>query len=214
VDEPPPALFHFSEQAGIARFEPRAPLERPEVEPMVWAIDEWHAPMYYLPRDCPRACFWAGPATSDQDRERWMAGSEARMVIAVELAWLERIRQVALYRYRMPPDGFVLHDHDGGHWVSRQPVMPLSVEPVGDLLAALARASVELRITPSLIGLWQRVVRSTLCFSGTRLRNARGWDPSLFDSARDPGTVPNGRGLARRCTISVAVECQIQARLV
>jgi hypothetical protein len=39
---------------------------------------------------------------------------------------------------------------------------------------------VELRITPSLIGLWQRVVKSTLCYSGTRLRNARGWDPALF----------------------------------
>ena len=58
--------------------------------------------------------------------------------------------------------------------------MPLAVEPVGDLLAALATSGIELRITPSLIPLWQRVVRSTLSFSGTRLRNARGWDPALF----------------------------------
>ncbi|MDQ6905547.1 MAG: hypothetical protein M3176_01840, partial [Chloroflexota bacterium] len=34
--------------------------------------------------------------------------------------------------------------------VSRELVVPLSVEPVGDLLAALTDAGVELRITPSL----------------------------------------------------------------
>jgi hypothetical protein len=27
-----------------------------------------------------------------------------------------------------------------------------------------------------LIGLWERVIRSTLAFSGTRLRNAQGWE--------------------------------------
>ena len=176
----PPVLYHFSEEAGIARFEPRAPLERPTVEPMVWAIDDWHAPMYFVPRDCPRACFWAGPATSDQDRERWLGGVDARMVIAIEAAWLDRVRTSALHRYLMPPATFVLHDSDGGHWVSRDPVVPLSVEPVGDLLAALATSGVELRIPPALIPLWQRVVRSTLHYSGTRLRNARDWDPSLF----------------------------------
>ena len=178
--EPPPALYHFSEEGGIARFEPRAPLERPHIEPMVWAIDEWHAPMYFVPRDCPRACFWAGPATSPDDRERFLAGTDARMVVAIESSWLAPLRAAVLHRYRMPPATFVLQDRDGGHWVSRQPVVPLAVEPVGDLLAALAAAGVELRITPSLIALWQRVVRSTLCFSGTRLRNARGWDPTLF----------------------------------
>lgn len=177
---PPGALFHFSEEASIARFEPRAPLERPHVEPMVWAIDEWHAPMYFVPRDCPRACFWAGAATTPADRERWLGGVEARMVIAIEAAWLDRLRTTALYRYRLPTDTFVLQDRDGGHWVSREPVVPLAVEPVGDLLAALGASGVELRITPSLIPLWQRVVRSTLSFSGTRLRNARGWDPALF----------------------------------
>ena len=175
-----PALYHFSEEADIARFEPRAPLERPAIAPRVWAIDDWHAPMYFVPRDCPRACFWPGPATSADDRERWFGGVDARMVIAIEASWLARLRTTALHRYTMPSATFVLDDPDGGHWVSRQPVVPLAVDPVGDLLAALAGAGVELRLTPSLISLWQRVVRSTLHFSGTRLRNARGWDPSLF----------------------------------
>ncbi len=145
-----------------------------------YRVIDWHAPMYYVPRDCPRACFWCGPDTADDDR-RWMGDAGARMVIAIESAWLERVRTTVLYRYTMPPETFVPADEDGGHWVSRATVVPLAIEPMTDLLASLAAAGVELRIMPSLIALWQRVVASTLCFSGTRLRNARGWDPALFE---------------------------------
>jgi hypothetical protein len=173
-------LFHFSEDPDIAEFVPRAPLARPDVEPMVWAIDEWHAVMYFLPRDCPRACFWPGERTSEADRERFFGGVQGRMVIAIESAWLDRIRSATVHGYVMPPDTFTLHDEEGGHWVSRERVVPLGRETLRDLLAAIAAEGVELRITPSLIGLWQRVVKSTLCYSGTRLRNARGWDPALF----------------------------------
>jgi len=166
-------LYHFSEEPDIAIFEPRAPTARPEIEPLVWAIDEWHAPMYYVPRECPRACFWPGADTTPADRERWFGGVDARMVIAVESDWLERIRATALYRYTMPPDGFVPNDDTAGHHVSRAAVAPLAVEPVGDLLAALVASGVELRMTPALLDMWQRVIGSTLSFSGTRLRNAR-----------------------------------------
>ena len=166
-------LYHFSEEPDIAVFEPRAPLARPEIEPLVWAIDEWHAPMYYVPRECPRACFWPGAHTTPADRERWFAGGGARMVIAVESSWLERIRTTALYRYTMPPESFAPNDDTAGHYVSRAAVAPLAVEPVGDLLAALAASGAELRITPALLDMWQRVIASTLCFSGTRLSNAR-----------------------------------------
>jgi hypothetical protein len=165
-------LYHFSEEPDIAVFEPRVGRLR---EPYVWAIDEWHAPMYYFPRDCPRACFWPGPETTAEDRERWFGGIEAKMVIAVESAWLERIRATQLYRYILPEHGFELRDPIAGHWVSDTAVAPLSVEPVGDLLAALIEADVELRITPALTDIWSRVIASTLEFSGTRLRNAQGW---------------------------------------
>ena len=174
-------LYHFSEEPDIRVFEPRSPLARPEVEPMVWAIDDWHEAMYFFPRDCPRACFWPGPQTSDEDIERWFGGVDARMVIAVEPRWLEGIRATALYRYTMPEAGFEQLDESAGHWVTRRPVVPLSVEPVGDLLQALVEAGVELRLTPSLVELWRRVVSSTLCFSGTRLRNAEGWDQLAVD---------------------------------
>ena len=176
-------LYHFSEDGGIASFQPHVPAHRDGIDAYVWAIDEEHAPMYFVPRDCPRACFWPGDATTDEDRERWFGGIEARMVIAVESGWLERIKATTLYRYEMPPDTFRSLDANAGHWVSEQRVEPLSVEPVGDLLAALAASGVELRVTPTLMQLWQRVIDSTLAYSGTRLRNAQG--KAGFDAARE-----------------------------
>jgi hypothetical protein len=169
-------LYHFSEEEHIRVFEPHIAVTSVEVEPFVWAIDEWHSPMYYFPRQCPRACFWLGPQTTNEDRERWFGGIEARMIIAVESEWLDRIRTTRLYRYTFPEETFSLHDATAGHWVSRQKIKPLSVAPVGDLLEALICSKVELRVTPSLMELWQRVTASTLEFSGTRLRNAVGWE--------------------------------------
>lgn len=175
-------LFHFSEEPDIRRFEPRPPLARPDVPPMVWAIDEWHAPMYYFPRDCPRACFWPDATTSDADRERWFTGVQARMVIAIESAWLSRMREAVLYRYEMPAVPFVQNDETAGHYVARRAVDPLSVESVGDLMEALVAEGIELRVTPRLGPLWRAVVGSTLAFSGTRLRNAAGY-PEEFPPA-------------------------------
>jgi hypothetical protein len=169
------ALYHFSEDPAIRSFAPHRARTSIVDEPLVWAIDAWHAPMYLFPRDCPRACFWPGPETTAEDAERWFSHVRARMVIAVETAWLERIRTTALYRYTLPETPFDLHDATAGHWVAREPVTPLVVEPVGDLLAAHAAAEVELRVTPLLIPLWERVIRTTLAFSGTRLRNAQGY---------------------------------------
>jgi hypothetical protein len=168
-------LYHFSEDSAIRLFEPHVAPTSVESEPFVWAIDEWHAPMYYLPRDCPRACFWPGPQTTAEDRERWFGGIDARMVIAVETEWLPAIRSTRLYRYTMPEATFRSNDDTAGHWVSQEAVAPLAVEPVGDLLSALLAAGVELRITPRLVEMWKLVIESSLEFSGTRLRNARGF---------------------------------------
>ena len=176
-----PALYHFSEDPTISVFVPHRAKTSSLDDAFVWAIYDWHAPMYFVPRDCPRACFWPGERTTAADRERWFDPVQARMVIAIETAWLDRLRTTALYRYEMPAASFQLLDATAGHWVSRQTVTPLSVEPVGELLTALACAGVELRITPTLIPLWRLVIRSTLEFSGTRLRNAQGYHPAAFD---------------------------------
>ncbi len=173
-----PTLSHFSEDPTIARFVPRAPLARPEVEPLVWAIDDWHAPIYYVPRDCPRVCFWPLPTTTAADSARFYATVPARMVIAIEGAWLDRLRTTRLYRYTMPGETFEdLPDYSGS--VSRATIVPLKVEPVGDLLTALVATGVELRITPSLVPLGRAIIESTLHFSLIRMRNAQGWtDPA------------------------------------
>jgi hypothetical protein len=172
------ALYHFSEDPTITQFVPRPPLARPEVEPLVWAIDDWHAPVYFLPRDCPRVCFWPLPTTTAEDYTRFFDTVSGRMVIAIESGWLDRLRSTHLYRYMMPEATFVdIHDH--GVHVSHAAVAPLRVEPVGDLLAALTGAGVEVRITPSLVPLGRAISQTTLHFSLIRMRNAVGWaDPA------------------------------------
>lgn len=76
---------------------------------------------------------------------------------------------VTLYAYRLPTDTFQPWDK---FFVSRETVVPLERVEVGDLLARHADERVELRIAPALYPLWDRVVESTLDFSGIRLRNA------------------------------------------
>jgi len=53
--EGPRALWHVSEDPSITRFAPhRAPTALTD-EPLVWAIDTRHLPLYWFPRECPRA---------------------------------------------------------------------------------------------------------------------------------------------------------------
>jgi len=167
-------LYHFSEDPTIERFEPRLMKARPEVEALVWAIDEWHAPMYFFPRDCPRILLWRLPTTTDADRERWFGASESRMLAHIEWVWLERMRSTSLYRYVFDSADF---DDlgDAGMFVSRAAITPLEVQPVGDLLQALRDAEVELRVLERLTplrGVWD----TSLHASGIRLRNAVGWE--------------------------------------
>jgi hypothetical protein len=97
--EGPHALWHASEDPTIERFEPR--------DGKIWAIDTRHLPLYWFPRDCPRATFWAVSTSGDSDVAEFLGG-----------------------------------DRRG-------------------------------RTACGLLALWDRVVASTLDFSGIRLRNAR-----------------------------------------
>jgi hypothetical protein len=169
--EGPHALWHVSEDASIARFEPHRASFATTDEPLVWAIDTRHLPLFWFPRDCPRGTFWAGPQTSPGDAEQFLLGTATR-VHATEAAWLERIRAARVVAYRLPADSFARHPEVGGYWVSQKPVEPLELVELGDLLARHAEAGIELRLVPSLAPLWERVIRSTLEFSGIRLRNA------------------------------------------
>jgi hypothetical protein len=167
--EGPHALWHVSEDATITRFEPhRAPTSARD-EQLVWAIDTRHLPLYWFPRDCPRGTWWADESTTDEDSERLLGG--APRVHAVQGDWLDSVRNARVVAYRLPEKSFVQDDEVGGYWVSREPVEPLEVVEVGDLLELHATAGIELRVVPDLRALWQRVIASTVQFSGMRLRN-------------------------------------------
>jgi hypothetical protein len=84
------------------------------------------------------------------------------------------MHSVPIYRYTLPPASFESLD-DAGMCVSRETIVPLAVEPLGDLVEALRAANVELRLMERLTplrGVWD----TTLHASGIRLRNAQGWD--------------------------------------
>jgi hypothetical protein len=138
-------------------------------EPLVYAVDKRFMWLYWFPRDCPRACWAANAGTTDADVERWLDGDRTRRVAVIENRWLERVRGVKLYAYRMPPETFEPWDK---FFVSRETVVPIELVELGDLLARHADAGIELRIAPALYPLWDKVIRTSLDFSGIRLRNA------------------------------------------
>jgi hypothetical protein len=166
------SLWHVSEDPRIAVFRPHRAATAAEDEPLVWAIDTRHLPLYWFPRDCPRGTFWARPSTTKPDVERFL-GDRLRRVHAIEPPWDERMRTTQLYAYRLPADGFDRYEPAGGYWISRVTVEPLEMQRLGDLVELHRAARIELRVVPRLRDLWHDVIASTLEFSGMRLRNAR-----------------------------------------
>jgi len=165
------SLWHVSDDGGIQRFEPRANPGHDSPEALVWAIDDDHLPAYWFPRDCPRGTFWAIETTSDDDVERFLTGDRARRVHALQADWLEPFREAHLFAYRLPDAPFEPYARAAGYFVSREAVEPVDVVELGDLLVRHADAGIELRVVPDLGALWERVIGSTLEFSGIRLRN-------------------------------------------
>jgi hypothetical protein len=162
-------LWHVSENPTIEVFHPHQSELHALDEPLVWAVDTHYQWLYWFPRDCPRACFEANGDTTDDDVERWLDGDRTRRVGVIEGAWLERFRSARVYAYRLPTETFEPWDK---FFVSRETVSPLELVELGDLLARHAEAGNELRVAPVLHPLWDKVIETTLDFSGIRLRNA------------------------------------------
>jgi hypothetical protein len=162
-------LWHVSEDPAIEVFHPQRNELHALDEPLVWAVDTHYQWLYWFPRDCPRACFEASDATTDEDVDRWLDGDRMRRVAVIETGRLEHFRSARVFAYRLPPETFEPWDK---FFVSRETVVPLELVELGDLLARHADAGNALRIAPSLYPLWDDVIESTLDFSGIRLRNA------------------------------------------
>ncbi len=179
-----PTLFHFSDDPDIQAFQPRpvlVPSTRPAGRewlngPLVWAIDDWHQPMYLFPRECPRILTWPTPTTSQADLERWWSPPPGRIVAHIERDWVERLSTGVLYRYELPADAFESLD-DAGMWVARTTVEPIAMQTLTDLPGALRDADVDLRVLDDLTPL-RPLWSGTMHASGIRLRNARNWTPA------------------------------------
>ncbi|HIF71546.1 MAG TPA: hypothetical protein EYQ61_03150 [Dehalococcoidia bacterium] len=70
-------------------------------ESVVWAIDEWHSPMYFFPRECPRLLLWPIEGSTAADIQHWMGESPPRMVAYIESVWVDRFSTCQLYRYEL-----------------------------------------------------------------------------------------------------------------
>jgi hypothetical protein len=158
--------------------EPRRPRTATSAHRLVWSVDTRHLPLFWFPRQCPRATFWASSATCGADIERFLDGRRDTRAHAIECGWLDGMRNARVLAYRLPEQTFAPHPSVGGYWISHQAVEPLEVVEMGDLLARHAEASIELRILPNLWPLWDAVIDSTLEFSGIRLRNAQPRPPA------------------------------------
>jgi hypothetical protein len=158
-----------SENPSIERFEPHVSATASSPDPRVWAIDTRHLPLYWFPRECPRGTFWATPQTTDRDAE--LLGASSRVHI-VERGWVGPMRTTRVYAYRLPEASFAEDLDVGGYWLSRENVVPEDILELGDLVARHAAAGIELRVVDNLWPTWNRVVASSLEFSGIRLHNA------------------------------------------
>ena len=159
-------LFHFSEEAGIAEFEP--------IDGSVWAINNEMAVNYLLPRDCPRVTFGIGDATSAVDASGFQAMARGfRRVIAIENGWVESVLSTKLTRYEFGEAGFHLQDETAGYWTSPDRQIPIGSTLIENLEAAIRSEGGLLIAAASIWPLVDQVTDSTLRYSVIRQSNAQ-----------------------------------------
>ena len=103
-----------------SRFEPHVEPRPPaSAEPLVWAIDTRHLPLYWFPRQCP-ARRRSGPTRRHHRRGRRAAARVLAAVHAIESAWLERVPARRVWSpYRLPEASFE-PDPRGGRLLAEQ----------------------------------------------------------------------------------------------
>jgi hypothetical protein len=169
-------LYHFSDQGDIERFAPRPPLAHPATEPFVFAIDAWHAPLYFFPRDVPRTGIWPIESTTAEDRSAFaQAFGGARMALLVPAEFAVAWRTGHVFRYFFAPNETWLDTGDHGCWVSREAQTPISVERLSNLPALCAAERVLAQVVEDLPGLTARWRATTLHVSAVRHRLLSGY---------------------------------------
>lgn len=168
----PDTVHHYSDDGGITRFAPHVPLTNPSHPPAVWAMDPEHGPLYWFPRDCPRISVWA---TNPVEQELLSSSfdTDATRICAAESGWAAKIRSALVYRYAFDGAQFAPWADADGQYISFDTVLPVRVDALDNLLELHAEAEVELRLTPTLGTLMDRMLASGLPFSFVRIRNAR-----------------------------------------
>lgn len=166
-------LYHFSDSPDIRVFEPRVLNHQLDEVAKVWAIDEYHAPHYYFPRECPRICVWPKGDTTQSDLEKYIGMSGTRRMAAIESAWYDRMKAGHIYRYTFDPEDFEAYNENAGYYITTRTVKPIDAVKIDDLVKALLMEEIELRIIPSLLPLQEAILKSSMNFSMIRLRNAK-----------------------------------------
>ena len=165
-------LHHFSEDPSIERFVPHVPPTNPNHEPAVWAIDSEHAAAVLVPAGVP-----AGDGVAPRRRrapsfeERF--ATTRRAFTRSSAAGSSSMRSTRLHRYDFADDLFAPWPEATGQWIAWETVIPIAVEPLGDLLDLHAAAGIELRVVPSLWPLRDVVVAGPWEFSIVRMHNAQ-----------------------------------------
>ena len=163
----PGELLHFSEDPGIARFEPHVAATARQPEAYVWTVDELNSPCYWFPRQCPRVCLWGDPET----------GSTAR-VHAIEPEWVEAMSSSQVFAYSFAAADFEPFGERPHAFVATREVAPLRPpEPVGDLVSAHREHGIDLRVVEDLHAFLERGIALGLDFSAIRMRNSRRGTP-------------------------------------
>ena len=142
------------------------PPYRAEGPHALWHVSENDSIRRFEPRD-----FWAESETTQVAVDRFLGGDRERRVHVVEPRWLEPMRTTHVLAYRMPEAPFV--ENDDRFWISEEPIEPLELVELADLVERHEAAGIELRTEEDLPGFWNEVVGSSLGYSGIRLRNAR-----------------------------------------
>lgn len=118
--------------------------------------------------------YYANAATTPEDRDRFLSGSAATHVVAIETAWFHRVNTTTLYSYEFPAGTFALLDETAGYYISYEPVTPLAVRRIDNIFDELLNVDhLELRVVPELWSLGNAVIASTLSYSLIRMRNAK-----------------------------------------